>query len=61
MTTYEGIYFEDYHRDGMDKVVEATEDEWEALIAPAVAGKHPIDGSWTGSCSTRSTNDPTST
>ena len=39
------IFFEDYHHDGMDKVVEATEAEWETLVAPAVAGKHPIDAS----------------
>lgn len=37
------IYFEDYHHDGLDKVVEATEEEWEALIAPAIKNRHPID------------------
>lgn len=37
------IYFEDYHRDGMGKVVEATEQEWQSLIATAVANRYPID------------------
>ena len=41
------IYFEDYHHSGCSKVVEATEEEWEALIAPCFSnGKClPIDGS----------------
>lgn len=37
------IFFEDYHNDGLDQVVEATEEEWNALIAPAVKGRLPID------------------
>ena len=39
------IYFEDYHDDGMDKVIEATEQEWEQLIVPTVQRNLPIDGS----------------
>jgi hypothetical protein len=39
------IYFKDEHDDGMDKVVKATVDEWEALIKPAVEHNCPIDGS----------------
>ena len=38
------IYFEDYHNAGMDKVVEATEQEWGQLIAPTVPRNLPIDG-----------------
>lgn len=38
------VFFKDYHEDGGDKVVEATEEEWQALIAPAVAHGYPIDG-----------------
>lgn len=38
------IFFEDYHHDGGDKVVEATEAEWQSLIAPAMAeAARPID------------------
>lgn len=44
MTNKVYIFFEDYHNDGLDKVVEATEDEWQRLIAPAIMNKHPIDG-----------------
>lgn len=38
------IYFEDYHCDGMGKVVEATMEEWEQLIVPTVQSNCPIDG-----------------
>ena len=37
------IFFEDYHHDRGDKVVECTKAEWEQLIAPAVKKKYPID------------------
>lgn len=37
------IFFEDYHHDGCDKVVEATMDEWDRMIAPAVTRNFPID------------------
>jgi hypothetical protein len=39
------IFFDDCHHDGGDRVVEATEEEWDALIAPAIAGGYPIDAS----------------
>jgi hypothetical protein len=37
------IFFEDYHRDGGDKVVMATLDEWKRLIEPATSQGLPID------------------
>jgi len=37
------IFFEDYHHDGDDRVVEATQEEWDRLIAPAIRFRYPID------------------
>lgn len=37
------IYLEDMH-DGNHLVCNSTVEYWEKLIAPAVKGKHPIDG-----------------
>jgi hypothetical protein len=39
------IYLKDEHGDGLDKVVKATPEEWEALVKPAVEDNCPIDGS----------------
>jgi hypothetical protein len=39
------VHFEDYHHDGMDKVIEATEDEWQKLILPSIVNDCPIDAS----------------
>lgn len=39
------IFLKDEHDDGLDKVVKATQEEWEALIKPAVDDNCPIDGS----------------
>lgn len=37
------IFFQDYHHDGGDKVVEATLNEWERMIEPATKNGFPID------------------
>jgi hypothetical protein len=31
--------------EGLEKVVQITQEEWDLLIAPALADGHPVDGS----------------